>query len=122
MMNGYILNQHIIIRVTIRFPDGSYREVEFFLDSGFSGSMALPLQDVATLLLPQALGTRANLADGSEILLPTYEAAILWHGAQRSLIVLATGYRHLIGTALLYGSALYAEFVDNGKVVLNEVA
>lgn len=122
MMTGYILNQHIIIRVPVRFPDGSYREVEFLLDSGFSGSMVLPSRDIATLQLPQALDTRANLADGSEILVPTYEAALLWHGVQRNVIVLATGDRPLIGTALLQGSALYAEFVDNGKVILNKVA
>lgn len=121
MMTGFILNLNILVKVPIRLPDGSYRDAECLLDTGFTGEMVLPAQDVKFLRLPSSDNTEADLADGSQVVLPTYKAVILWHGNERDVTVIAAGERPLVGLALLEGTALYAEIAENGKVLLQEI-
>lgn len=47
-----------------------------------------------------------------------YGATILWHGEEREVRVLATGKRPLLGTALLEGSELVAQFAETGLVTV----
>jgi predicted aspartyl protease len=57
----------------------------------------------------------ANLADNSEVLLPVHEAIVLWDGEEREVLVIATGRRPLLGTALLDEQ----ELVINNLVYIN---
>jgi predicted aspartyl protease len=51
------------------------------------------------------------LADNSEVLLPIHEAIVLWDGEEREVLVIATGRRPLLGTALL-DEELQTEYTD----------
>jgi predicted aspartyl protease len=63
----------------------------------------------------------ANLADNSEVLLPLYEAIVLWDGEEREVLVIATGRRPLLGTALLDEQELVIQFTEGGLVTIEEL-
>ena len=118
MMSGMVVNLHALLNIRFRHADGSYRDVEFVIDTGFTGFLTLPPQDVAALGLPFAYHTSAHLADHSEIRLPVHEGTILWNGSELNVNVLATGERPLLGTALLKGHELVVQFADSGLVTI----
>ncbi|MEG4048086.1 hypothetical protein [Microcoleus sp. Pol17_C1] len=60
----------------------------------------------------------ANLADNSEVLLPLHEAIVLWEGEEREVVVIATGRRPLLATALLDEQELVIQFTEGGLVTI----
>jgi clan AA aspartic protease len=63
----------------------------------------------------------ANLADGSHIKVDVHKATILWDGRAVQVAVLAMGRRPLLGTALLDGYNLNADFEDHGALALQHL-
>jgi predicted aspartyl protease len=61
------------------------------------------------------------LADNSEVLLSLHEATVFWDGVEREVLVLATGRRPLLGTALLDEQELVIQFTDGGLVTIDEL-
>jgi clan AA aspartic protease len=96
-------------------------EIKCVVDTGFEGFLTLPPAAVAQLQLPYLTNLNANLADDSSIQTDVYLAAILWHGVEINVSVLAMGRRPLIGTALLRDYHLGIDFFDGGAVVLEKV-
>jgi clan AA aspartic protease len=117
-MIGEIVNLHALIAIPFLVPTGNYQDIECVIDTGFSGFLTLPPQDVATLQLPLVFYTQAHLADHSEVRLPVYEGTILWNDTEINVNVLATGERPLLGTALLKGHELRIQFTDDGFVTI----
>lgn len=62
-----------------------------------------------------------NLADNSEVLLPLHEAIVLWDGEEREVLIIATGRRPLLGTALLDEQQLVIQFTEGGLVTIDEL-
>ena len=93
MMIGSVINLHALLNIRFLRIDGSYHDLEFVVDTGFTGFLTLPSQDVAVLGLPLVYHTRAHLADHSEIRLPVHDGTILWNGTELHVNVLATGER-----------------------------
>lgn len=58
----------------------------------------------------------AKLADDSDARGDVHQTTIVWDGRDIAVAVLAMGQRPLLGTALLAGCNLNADFVDNGPV------
>ncbi len=116
MMTGNVIALHALLRVLFHLPDGSTAEREFVIDTGFTGFLTLPPEDVAALGLTFRHRTPAYLADGSEIQIPVYDATILWNDSELDAPVLATGHRPLLGTSLLKNHSLWAQFADFGLV------
>ena len=90
--------------------------IEFVVDTGFEGALTLPPAAVATLGLPYLININANLADDTRKKVAVYQGTIVWDGAELAVAVLAMGRRPLLGTALLDGRRLCADFVDGGDV------
>ena len=63
----------------------------------------------------------ANLADASQINVPVHDATVLWNDTEREVLVLATGQRPLIGTALLSEQELVVQFTEGGIVTIDEL-
>jgi clan AA aspartic protease len=116
MMVGKVFRRQALVPVTFRLPGRPDIAIEFVVDTGFTGSLALPLAAIAAMGLAYQYNTAANLADDSEVHLPLYAATILWDGAEQAVDVLATGRRPLLGTELLDGRKLDIEFRDDGPV------
>jgi clan AA aspartic protease len=90
--------------------------VEFQIDTGFSGYLSLPPAAVAALGLPYVEDTRANLANDQSVLIPVHMGTIVWNDTERTVRILATGRRPLLGTALLDGLYLGVDFTEGGEV------
>lgn len=60
----------------------------------------------------------ANLANDILIRTDVHVATIVWEGREIDVLVLAMGRRPLLGTALLAGKELLAQFVDDGLVTM----
>jgi clan AA aspartic protease len=120
-MIGRMEVRQAMLPVTFRMPGRPDLSVEFVVDTGFTEFLTLPSAAVAALGLPFDYGFRASLADDSEAVVPVHAALIVWNGVQRAVPVLAMGRRPLLGTALLEGCELVAQFADNGLVTVDDI-
>jgi clan AA aspartic protease len=121
MMRGRVDGLKAEIAVPFVLSDRPGLSLEFVVDTGFTGELMLSEAAVSALGLRWIRTITANLADDSEIDIDQYAANVLWHGEEITVSVLAAGKRPLLGTTLLAGSSLYAEFVDAGEVRIESV-
>ncbi len=121
MITGTVLDSRILVGVTFRLPAQPDFVIECVLDTGFEGALALPEEAVAALGLFFYQGIYANLADNSDVSVDAYRATIVWKEQELNVAVLAMGRRPLLGTALLVGKELVAQFVDDGLVTIDEL-
>ena len=121
MITGIVVGLRALVGVTFRLPNQPDIVIECVVDTGFEGALALPAHAVAALGLPFYQGIFANLADNSDVSVDAYRATIVWKEQELDVAVLAMGRRPLVGTALLAGNELVAQFVDNGLVTVDDV-
>jgi clan AA aspartic protease len=121
VISGIVTDRHATVALTFLLPNGSSIPIEFVLDTGFTGELCLPLEAVSLMGLTFRHDTPGNLADNSEVLLPLYEAIVLWDGEEREVLVIATGRRPLLGTALLDEQELVIQFTEGGLVTIDEL-
>lgn len=119
MIVGRVEMLHALVPVTFRLLDRPDVTIDFVVDTGYTGFLTLPPAAVSLLGLPSEYDLPANLADGSEILVPVHAATILWQGTELSVRVLAMGHRPLLGTEMLAGHELVAQFANNGLVTID---
>ena len=60
----------------------------------------------------------ANLANDANVKTSVYVATVVWDSQEIEIAVLAMGRRPLLGTALLEGRKLSAEFTNEGLVTI----
>jgi len=120
-MTGRMENLHALMGVVFRNPSQPALSLEFVIDTGFTGDLTLPATAVAALGLPFVYNQAITLADDTDIEIPVHQATIVWQGSERFVHVLATGNRPLLGTALLIGCELLAQFSDNGLVTIEDI-
>jgi len=92
--------------------------VEALLDTGFSGSLSLPLSMVTALSLPFWNYLSAGLADGSVVRMAVHTAVVLWNGTERDVGVMVSERQRLLGTALLDGHEVMIRFADGDLVTI----
>jgi clan AA aspartic protease len=121
MINGQVVAHHVLVTIPLQLPHQPEMAVAFVVDTGFTGFLTLPLAMVTALNLSFLRRISANLADGSTIFLSVYSATIVWDGAPRDVEILATGRQPLLGTLLLDGYKLTADFEDGGTVTIDSL-
>ena len=110
-----------IIRLQVSCPGRPSEEVTAAIDTGFTGSLALPTDTIARLGLNLIGSRRGRLADGSLILMNLYFANVLWDGLLRRVQALETGGPCLVGVSLLYGYVLTFEAIDGGHIIIEKL-
>lgn len=120
-MTGHVSNRQALLPVTFRLPDRPDLTLQFVVDTGFTDFLTLPSTAVAALDLPFLHRVSADLADDSTVELAVHAAAIVWNGTPRVVPVLATGRRPLLGTGLLDGQELVAQFTENGLLTVENL-
>ncbi len=118
MMTGEVVLLHLLLRVPLGAQSSAEAIGEFVIDTGFTGDLMLPLTEVQILKLPFVEASVNILADGQRVLLQKHEAVILWDGEEKVVEVIEGGDRRLLGTRLLEGYDVLAQFVENGTVEL----
>lgn len=63
----------------------------------------------------------ARLADDSEILLLVHLGSIIWDNVEKIVPLLASGYKPLLGVAMMEDYHLGIDFADNGLVSLEKL-
>ncbi len=104
-----------MVRLRIRGPSGEV-EVDALVDTGYTGSLALPATVAMSLSLKRLFGGTAVLADGSTRRFDTYGAEVEWGGVWRDIVASAVGDDALVGMGLLAGQELRIEVVAGGQV------
>ncbi len=101
-----------LIAVSMRLSDdGVAHQIKAWIDTGFTGDLVLPQQQIDDLGLPLSGTVKAVLADGSQVVLKRYSCRIDWMGETRDLEVVANaGELPLLGVGLLAGFDLHISY------------
>ena len=111
-----------VISLSVRGPSSEARSFDAVLDTGFGGFLTLPASLIAELNLPFVGMGRATLGDGSEVMFPFYDVAVLWDGSLRYGLVEAAETTPLLGMAMLNGHDLHVEIRNGGNVTIERRA
>ena len=114
-MLGTFRDGHPRITLTLPGAEGAF-EVEFIVDTGYEGDLALP-GSLARQLDAQSSGfTKRALADGSIIVCPFLQLPLEWDGQIKLVQVLVLPGNPLLGTAFLKEHSLQVEVTEGGEV------
>jgi len=92
-------------------PGGPKSTVLVWVDTAFNGGLVLPYQEIRRVGLKECSSTSAILADGQQVVLPTYTCYLDWFGREyRTQIVANIGAHPLLGTMLLDGHDLRVSY------------
>jgi clan AA aspartic protease len=105
-----------IVPLTIRGDAGQEAAIETLLDTGYNGSLMLPLTRVEELGLRFLRTDTTTVADGRRVPVSVYAARVVWDGTERLTSVVAAGTQPLLGMSLTLGHRVVIEMVDGGIV------
>ncbi len=106
------------ILLQVMGAQGQVLDITVVIDTGYNGALSLPQALVSALSLPQAASREVTLGDASRKVFAFYTAEVLWDGVRRKVRILCVEGDPLLGTALLDGYKLVADFVSGGAVVI----
>jgi len=117
MIDGCVTSERkAVVSLSLEGPSGQQRATNAVIDTGFTGYLALPAEQVSQLGL-RFLGARIGvLADGRPAVLNAFRAVVEWHGERRSVPALEVQGSALLGMALLHGSRMTMDIVENGPL------
>jgi predicted aspartyl protease len=116
MISGTVNDREARFALTLRNHDGRQQQIEAVIDTGHTSTMSLPPAVIAGLDLAWQGTGRGILADGSVCLFDVYEAAVVWDGVLRRLLVDEADTDHLVGMAMLSGYRLTMDVRPSGNV------
>src|SRR5688500_2554397 len=112
MITGHISGYRAYISLVVRGPAGQEGEVEFVVDTGFTGQLTLPRAACLALGLLADRPQPSRLADGSRVILEVFLATVLWDGGAKTVEVLGMGGHPLLGMGLLHGHDVHLHVTD----------
>jgi clan AA aspartic protease len=101
-----------LLRIRVRYPvSGAETELDAWIDTGFTGELVLPAQQVTRLGLPLGPAVRAGLADGSEVELDTHTCIVDWFGESKRIEAVSNrGQFPLLGVGRLLDRELSIDY------------
>ncbi len=112
-MTGFVDDK---LRALLRVPvsasrDGNRSDIVVWLDTAFTGGLAIPRKQIAELELVKESSAEAILADGRSVEMETYACFLDWFGkSYETQIVASEGAYPLLGTMLLDGHRLEIDY------------
>ncbi len=117
MITGFVsAGRKPLLPLRVRGPGGTTLDVTVVMDTGFTGILALPAAVIAKLGLHPTIDSVYELADGTPVTIPQYQAEVEWGPTWLSIRALAIGREPLLGMRLLDGHRVYMEVVTGGLV------
>jgi clan AA aspartic protease len=98
--------------------DSGRIEVEFVVDTGFTGTLAMPSHWLVTVGATLEGARLIQLADGTERHTAIYAVEVEWYGESRIVPVTVIEDEPLIGIGLMREHHLHVELTDGGEVLL----
>ncbi|HZP83346.1 MAG TPA: hypothetical protein VFB21_17010 [Chthonomonadaceae bacterium] len=119
MITGAVMgNLDPIVQLLVRDVQGTEKPVDFVVDTGFNGYLALPQRRIDDLGLLVSGSDNVLLADGSIAASLLYDAVVLWDGQERTVNVIELAGDPLIGTSLLFDHDVTIWFINGGQVII----
>jgi clan AA aspartic protease len=112
---------HATILLKVLGPTGQTQEITAAIDTGYNGTLTLPLAVVTALSLTPLAAKTVALGDNGRKVMSFFDADVLWDGQVQRARVLCVEVDPLIGTALLKGYHLGIDFVDGGVVAISAI-
>lgn len=110
------------IPISIIGPGGIVEEVNIIVDTGFSGSITLPLSVITRLQLQFESTEIFIVADNQNVNFDLYSGArLMWDGLEREILVVQTEDDPLMGMAVLENHTLFVDVRENGIVRIDSV-
>ena len=125
MTNGSIsLTQQATLPIPLlNNNSGQFVAFNFIIDTGFTGDLQLPAADIVRLNLPLVDKLDSQLADGRIVQAEVHAGTVLWFGNQETVNVISAAENiPLVGTKLLWGSAMSVEWEFGGRVTVAPLA
>ena len=89
------------------------------VDTGFSGDLQLPVDDIARLDLTATEKIKTQLADGQVVEADVYSATALWMENPITIDIIASERNiQLIGTNLFWGTSMTVMWQFGGEVII----
>jgi clan AA aspartic protease len=107
-----------IVEVQLLDAAGASHFVEPLIDTGYNGYLSLPTRTVLDLGFPHLLRFRAELADGSQQVVHSYEGRVSWLEVERTIEIDALDAQPLLGMALLNNCLVGMEVWTGGRVTI----
>ena len=115
MILGHVRDRFPRISLSLPSRNGPLL-VEFIVDTGFDGDLALPQSLINRLKAIVSDAHDVRLADGSQQERTYYEIELEWQEESRLTEVLVLDFHPLLGVGLLEGNLLQAEMQTGGEV------
>ncbi len=123
MIHGIVnANLEATIPLYVVSPNGLRHEITAIIDTGYNGALSLPHATVTALALMPSASRMVTLGDASQRVLDFYTANLHWEGRMRRIRVLCVEGSPLVGTVLLQGYKLEADFTLGGVVALTPLS
>ena len=101
---------------------GQFVDFNMVVDTGFSGDVQLPIDDIIRLNLPFVDRGYSQLADGRMAGSDVYGATVLWFGNSVLVnVIAAESPILLIGAKLLWGYVTHIEWQFGGRVSVEPI-
>lgn len=107
-----------MIRIQVEGARGKRRVITGIIDTGFDGSLTLPLKTIRQLKLQRIGQRQCELADGSVINIDFFAARIAWNRRMLAVEVNEAQTFPLIGMELLDGQELNIRVRPNDAVTI----
>jgi len=122
MINGGV-GPRLDPRIPLTFLDsaGSPLIIDATIDTGFAGFLAMSRSLIAHLTLSYMGDYPLELADGTEVLCPCYEARVEWFGKVRTVRAYELGPDLLVGINFLWGKRLKIDVIVGGIVTVEPI-
>jgi clan AA aspartic protease len=120
MITGAVNLYEARIKLRIVGPRG-VRQIQAVVDTGFTGSLTLPLRLITSLGLPWHSFDRSTLADGSECLFDVFVATVVWDGYSQRILVDEADADPPIGMRLMNGYELRMQIRRKGRMTLKRL-
>ena len=119
MTGGWISgNRELVMPLRLLDANQHVHRVEANIDTGFNGHLTLPPDLLRLLDLVAAEPLDLRMANNATETFPTFRGSVSWRNQWRTVRIIESEGTPLIGTALLWGSLLTAEMIDNGAVTI----
>lgn len=110
-----------VIPLDVRGSSGRWKRISAIVDTGYTGTLTLPLELIEQLELKWDRIGAGKLADGRQIGFDVYEATVQWNGRSRSTWIAGCGGDALVGMELLHGLELRVQIQLGGSVTIAEL-
>ena len=118
MASGAVRGLVPIVAVSVMGKDGVLRRFQAVMDTGFTGTVALPAPDVQRLGLSNPQQEEVRFANGEFGNCDVYPADVIWDGGEMNVKIYAMGVEPLVGMALLRGNRVTMDVAEGGAVVI----